>query len=59
LKGFLVMANSAKEREQLSVPIDAELKAALERAAKAEHRTVANFVRHVVALALENQQVAA
>jgi CopG-like RHH_1 or ribbon-helix-helix domain, RHH_5 len=51
------MAN--KEREQISVPIDGELKAALERAAKAEHRTVANLVRHIVAQALENQRVAA
>jgi CopG-like RHH_1 or ribbon-helix-helix domain, RHH_5 len=51
------MAN--KDREQLSVPVDAELKAALERAARAEHRTVASLVRHLVATALENQQVAA
>jgi hypothetical protein len=50
---------ATKDREQLSVPVDAELKAALERAAKAEHRTVASLVRHLVATALENQQVAA
>jgi hypothetical protein len=52
------MAN-AKEREQISVPIDGELKAAIERAAKAEHRTVASWLRHLAATALENQQVAA
>jgi predicted transcriptional regulator len=50
---------ATKDREQLSVPVDAELKAAIDRAAKAEHRTMANLVRHIVAQALENQQVAA
>jgi len=53
-----MMAN-AKEREQISVPVDAELKAALERAAKEQHRSVANLVRHICATALENQRVAA
>jgi hypothetical protein len=52
------MANS-KEREQISVPIDAELRAAIERAAKAEHRTVASLVRHLVAQALEHEQTEA
>ena len=47
---------SKETREQLSVPVDAELKAALERAAKADHRSVANLVRHIVAQALENQE---
>jgi len=49
------MAN-AKEREpQLSVQIDHELRAAIERAAKAEHRTVSGQVRHLVAKALESE----
>jgi hypothetical protein len=57
LKGF-VMANT-KEREQLSVTLDPELRAALERAAKAEHRTVSGQVRHIVAKAFENREAAA
>ncbi len=52
------MANT-KEREQLSVTLDSELRAALERAAKAEHRTVSGQVRHIVAKAFENREVAA
>ena len=47
---------SKEPREQLSVPVDATLKAALERAAKAEHRTVANLVRHLVVTALEHRE---
>jgi hypothetical protein len=50
---------SKETREQLSVPVDGELKAALERAAKAEHRTVASLVRHLVATALEQGERAA
>jgi hypothetical protein len=53
LKGA-AMANE-KEREQLSVQIDPELRAAIERAAKAEHRTVSGQVRHLVAKALESE----
>jgi uncharacterized protein (DUF1778 family) len=54
MMGFAAMA-SKETREQLSVPIDGELKAAIERAAKAEHRTVASLVRHLVATALETR----
>jgi CopG antitoxin of type II toxin-antitoxin system len=46
-------------REQISVPVDPAFRAALERAAESEHRTVANFVRHVVAQALEQREHAA
>jgi hypothetical protein len=49
------MANQEQRREQLSVPVDADLRAALERAAEREHRTVASFVRHTLAQALEQQ----
>jgi hypothetical protein len=53
------MANMKEGRDQLSVAIDPELRAAIERAAKAEHRTVSGQVRHIVAKALENQAQAA
>lgn len=56
------MANVKEAREQLSVQIDPDLRAALERAAKAEHRTVSGQVRHLVAKALlenHNEGVAA
>jgi len=54
------MANAKERREQVSVPLDSELRAAIERRAQAEHRTVANWIRHTVAQALEQgEQVAA
>lgn len=42
-------------REQISVPVDPAFRAAIERAANQEHRTVANFVRYAVARALEQR----
>ena len=48
-----------QRREQISVPVDPELRAAIERAANQEHRTVANFVRCAVARALEQRGEAA
>jgi uncharacterized protein (DUF1778 family) len=53
------MAKPQERREQISVPVDPELRAALERAAESEHRTVASYVRHVVAQALERRERAA
>jgi len=44
---------------QLSVPIDAELKARLEAAAAREDRPVASFVRRIVLKALDGEQTAA
>jgi hypothetical protein len=41
---------------QLSVPIDAELKARLEAAAAREDRPVASFVRRIVMKALDGEQ---
>jgi len=51
------MAASAqrREREQICVPVDPGLRAAIERAAQSEHRTVASLVRHVLATALEHR----
>jgi hypothetical protein len=50
------MANQEQRREQLSVPVDADLRAALKRAAEREHRTVASYVRHALAQMLEEQR---
>ncbi|MGH6676768.1 MAG: TA system antitoxin ParD family protein [Xanthobacteraceae bacterium] len=44
-----------KDREQISVPIDADLHAAIESAAEAEHRTVAGQIRHWITAALASQ----
>jgi hypothetical protein len=41
---------------QLSVPIDAELKARLEAAAAREDRPVASFVRRIVMKALDGER---
>jgi hypothetical protein len=46
---------SVKERQQISVTLDRELRAALERAAADEHRTLSNQVRHWIAQAVANQ----
>jgi hypothetical protein len=49
------MANKERrEREQISVTLDRELRAALERAAQEEHRTLSNQVRHWIAQAVAN-----
>jgi predicted DNA-binding protein len=48
-----------QRREQITVPIDAELRQRLEQAAQRDHRTLASYVRHVVAQALEQRQGAA
>jgi uncharacterized protein (DUF1778 family) len=48
------MAQSAERRsERLSIPVDHDLRAKVETAAKREGRTVANFVRLVVSRAVE------
>ncbi len=49
------MAQPQDRREQISVPIDPDLRAAVERAAEAEHRTVAGQIRHWIAAALAGQ----
>jgi hypothetical protein len=46
------------EQQQITVKIDPDLRAALEQAAQAEHRTISGQVRHFVALALENSEAA-
>jgi hypothetical protein len=53
------MATQDQRRDQISVPIDPDLRAALARVAAAEHRTIAGQVRHFVVKALEQQQAAA
>jgi predicted DNA-binding protein len=53
------MASQERQRKQITVPIDAELRQRLELAAAHEHRTIASYVRHVVAQSLEQQSEAA
>jgi len=48
-----------REREQLTVPVDPQFRAAIEQAAEREHRTVAGYIRHIVASALEQRDQAA
>jgi hypothetical protein len=47
-----------KPRDQISVKLDPELRAAVEQAAQAEHRTVSAQVRHFVACMIEARQPA-
>jgi predicted DNA-binding protein len=53
------MASQERQREQITVPVDAELRQRLEQAAERDHRTIASYLRHVVTQALERQQAAA
>lgn len=53
------MASQEQRREQITIPIDNALRQRLEQAAERDHRTIASYVRHVVAQALEQQQAAA
>jgi hypothetical protein len=46
------MASQEQRREQITVPIDADLRQRLELAAERDHRTIASYVRHVVVRAL-------
>jgi hypothetical protein len=50
------MANA--KREQVSVALGPELRAAIKRAAEAEHRSMSNQIKHLVAQALEQQAAA-
>jgi hypothetical protein len=50
------MANAKESRrEQVTVALDGELRAAIERAASAEHRTLSGQIRHLVSGALQQQ----
>jgi uncharacterized protein (DUF1778 family) len=53
------MASQERQREQITVPVDADLRHRLEQAAERDHRTIASFVRHVVECALDEQSEAA
>lgn len=43
---------STKRLDQISVPVDSDLRAAIEREAQEQHRTVAGQIRHWIANAL-------
>jgi plasmid stability protein len=49
------MESDRAKREQITVPVDAELRARLEAAAAREHRTVAGYARAVLARAVEQE----
>jgi hypothetical protein len=51
--------NTTERRDQISVPIDAELRREIERVAAVEHRTVAGQIRHWIANGLAAQEQAA
>jgi predicted DNA-binding protein len=53
------MASQEQRREQITIPVPAELRQRLELAAQRDHRTIASYVRHVVVQALEQREAAA
>lgn len=53
------MGQPQDHRDQISVPVDRRLRKAVERAAEAEHRTVAGQIRHWIAVGLASQHDAA
>jgi hypothetical protein len=59
LKGDRMTTSKERRHDQICVGLDPELRAALERAAAADHRTVSGQVRHLLATAFEQEQRAA
>ena len=53
------MAEVNGKGEQISVRLEPELRAAVERAAEREHRTLSGQIRHLVAMACEQRREAA
>jgi hypothetical protein len=53
------MTSQEQRRSQITVPVPDDLRQRLELAAKADDRTIASFVRHVVMRALDQQAEAA
>lgn len=51
----VAMADTKERRDQISVTLDRELRAALERAAQEQRRTLSNQARFFIAEALERQ----
>jgi uncharacterized protein (DUF1778 family) len=50
------MASQERQREQITIPVPAELRQAIERAAAAEDRTMAGFIRNRLRRALDDQR---
>jgi hypothetical protein len=50
------MASQEQHRDQITIPVPAELRQAIERAAAAEDRTMAGFIRNRLRRALEQQR---
>jgi uncharacterized protein (DUF1778 family) len=53
------MASQEQHRDQITIPVPAELRQAIERAAAAEDRTMAGFIRNRLRRALEQNSEAA
>jgi hypothetical protein len=53
------MASQEQHRDQITIPVPAELRRAIERAAAAEDRTMAGFIRNRLRRALEQNSEAA
>jgi hypothetical protein len=51
------MTTNTERRDQISVPIDPQLRDAIKRAAEAEHRTVAGQIRHWIANGLQQHGI--
>jgi predicted transcriptional regulator len=49
-------ASAVTKKDQVSVPLPAELRAFVERIAQAEDRSVANVIRHLIAQAARQQR---
>jgi uncharacterized protein (DUF1778 family) len=52
--GVLMMAKT--RRQQITVTVPEDVRAALERAAEREHRTMSNLAQHLLATALEGHR---
>jgi hypothetical protein len=50
------MASQEQHRDQITIPVPAELRQAIERAAAAEDRTMAGFIRNRLRRALDEQR---
>jgi hypothetical protein len=46
----------ARKREQISIPVDRELREVLEREAAREHRTLSGQVRHLLCEAVQRTE---
>jgi hypothetical protein len=55
MKGRRMASTKESRREQVTVALDGELRAAIERAAAADHRTLSGQIRYLLATMIEQQ----